>query len=53
MSGYSPAVSVARSGVGWLPDRVSRMTLVRIRYYGSDGKVLFEDSTPRHVDLPR
>jgi hypothetical protein len=50
LASYSPATSVAKSGVGWQSNRVSQMTLVRVRYY-SGGQLVSTDSTSRSVDL--
>jgi hypothetical protein len=47
---YSPDKSVAASGVGWQSNRVSQMTLVRVRYYRS-GQLVSTDTTSRSVDL--
>lgn len=49
-SQYSPATSVTNSGVGWEPNRVTSMTLLKVRYYAA-GKLLSTDSTPRSVSL--
>jgi hypothetical protein len=50
LSNYSPATSVGNSGVGWEPNRVTSMTLVRVRYYAG-GKLLSTDNTSRSVSL--
>jgi hypothetical protein len=50
LASYSPATSVAKSGVGWQSNRVSQMTLVRVRYY-SGGQLVSTDTTSRSVDL--
>jgi hypothetical protein len=50
LASYSPATSVAKSGVGWQSNRVSQMTLVRVRYY-SDGQLISTDTTSRSVNL--
>lgn len=50
LNGYSPDASVARSGVGWQPNRVRRMTLVRVRYYNG-GKLIATVNTPKPVSL--
>jgi hypothetical protein len=47
---YSPATSVAKSGVGWQSNRVSKMTLVQVRYY-SGGQLVSTDTTSRSVNL--
>jgi hypothetical protein len=48
--GYSPAASVAHSGVSWQSDHVTSMKLVRVRYYAA-GVLLTTDTTPRTIDL--
>jgi hypothetical protein len=50
LASYSPATSVANSGVGWQSNRVTSMTLVRVRYY-SGGRLISTDTTSRSVDL--
>ncbi len=50
LASYSPDTSVAKSGVGWQSNRVSRMTLVRVRYY-SGGQLVSTDTTSRSVNL--
>jgi hypothetical protein len=50
LSAYSPAYSVAQSGAGWQSNRVSQMTLVRVRYY-SRGQLISTDNTSRSVSL--
>jgi hypothetical protein len=50
LGSYSPATSVAKSGVGWQSNRVSQMTLVRVRYY-SGGQLVSTDTTSRSVNL--
>jgi hypothetical protein len=50
LASYSPDTSVAKSGVGWQSNRVSQMTLVRVRYY-SGGRLVSTDTTSRSVDL--
>jgi hypothetical protein len=50
LASYSPATSVAKSGVGWQSNRVSQMTLVRVRYY-SGGQFVSTDTTSRSVNL--
>jgi hypothetical protein len=50
LASYSPATSVAKSGAGWQSNRVSQMTLVRVRYY-SGGRLISTDTTSRSVDL--
>ena len=50
LASYSPATSVANSGVGWQSNRVSKMTLVQVRYY-SGGQLVSTDTTARSVNL--
>jgi hypothetical protein len=50
LASYSPDTTVAKSGVGWQSNRVSQMTLVRVRYY-SGGQLISTDTTSRSVDL--
>jgi hypothetical protein len=50
LAAYSPATSVASSGVGWQSNRVSQMTLVQVRYYNS-GQLIATDTTSRPVTL--
>jgi hypothetical protein len=50
LDSYSPAVSVANSGVGWQANHVTRMTLARVRYY-SGGTLVRTDDTPRSISL--
>jgi hypothetical protein len=50
LSNYSPATSVANAGVGWESNRVTSMTLLRVRYYAG-GKLLSTDNTARSVSL--
>lgn len=50
LDAYDPAVSVARSGAGWQPNRVRSMTLVRVRYYAG-GQLVALDETARPVEL--
>lgn len=50
LESYTPTFSAENSRVGWLPHRVQRMRLLRVRYY--QGDVLLEtDETVRPVDL--
>jgi hypothetical protein len=50
LSGYSPDTSAKKSGVTWESNRVTSMTLLRVRYYA--GSVLVNtDSTSRTIDL--
>jgi hypothetical protein len=48
LSGYSPGVSVASSGIGYAGNRVQSMVLRRVRLITADGEVL-QDDTPRYV----
>jgi hypothetical protein len=50
LANYSPATSVAKSGVGWQSNRITSMTLVQVRYY-SDGQLVATDTTSRSVNL--
>jgi hypothetical protein len=50
MASYSPTASVAKSGASWQSDRVTSMTLLRVRYY-SGGVLISTDSNPRSVTL--
>lgn len=50
LASYSPTTSVTKSGVGWQSNRVSQMTLVRVRYY-SGGQLISTDTTSRSVNL--
>jgi hypothetical protein len=50
LGSYSPATSIAKSGVGWQSNRVSQMTLVRVRYYSGD-RLVSTDTTSRSVNL--
>jgi hypothetical protein len=47
---YSPDRSVATSGVGWQSNRVSQMTLLRVRYY-RNGNLVSTDTNSRSVTL--
>jgi hypothetical protein len=47
---YSPAYSAANSGAGWMPDHLSSMRLVRVRYYHGE-TLLSTDNSPRSVTL--
>jgi hypothetical protein len=49
-SQYTPAPSVAISGVDWEPNRVTSMTLLCVRYY-ANGKLISTDNTPRPINL--
>jgi hypothetical protein len=48
LNGYSPAVSVENSRVGYAANRVQSLVLKRVRYYTSTGQQI-EDTTPRVV----
>jgi hypothetical protein len=50
LSLYQPTYSVSKSGASWQSDRVTSMTLLRVRYY-NNGQLISTDSTPRTVDL--
>jgi hypothetical protein len=50
LSQYSPATSVANSGVGWQSNRVTSMTLLQVRYYAG-GKLISKDTTTRTISL--
>jgi hypothetical protein len=52
LSTYSPATSVANSGVGWEANRVTSMKLLEVRYYAG-GMIIKEltDKTQRPVNL--
>jgi hypothetical protein len=50
LSLYQPTYSVSKSGASWQANRVTSMTLVRVRYY-SNGQLISTDSTPRTVTL--
>jgi len=50
LGSYSPTTSVAKSGAGWQSDRVTSMTLLRVRYY-RDGVLISTDNTSRSVTL--
>jgi hypothetical protein len=50
LASYSPDTSVAKSGAGWQSNRVSQMTLVRVRYYRA-GQLISTDNNPRPVSL--
>jgi hypothetical protein len=50
LSQYTPEASMAQSGVGWQSNRVTRMTLVKVRKYAA-GQLLSEDTQPREVVL--
>ena len=48
LNAYSPGVSVENSGVGYASNRVTSLTLKRVRYTLADGQV-FTDDEPRVV----
>lgn len=50
LAAYAPAVSQAYSGVGWQSNHVTRMTLLRVRYY-SGGLLVLTDDLPRPISL--
>jgi hypothetical protein len=50
LANYKPATSVDKSGVGWQSNRVTTMTLVKVRYY-SGGQLVSTDTTSRSVSL--
>ena len=50
MAGYSPDKSVGNSGAGWESNRVTSMTLVRVRYYNGT-QLISTDNNPRSVPL--
>jgi hypothetical protein len=50
LASYSPNTSVNNSGVGWQSNRVTKMTLVQVRYY-SQGRLISTDTTSRSVNL--
>jgi hypothetical protein len=45
---YSPDTSVAKSGPSWQSNRISQMTLVRVRYYRG-GQLISTDNNSRSV----
>lgn len=48
---YSPDRSLKWSGVSWQANLVSQMTLLRVRYYNTNGELLRTEDTPRPVPL--
>jgi hypothetical protein len=50
LASYDPDTSVANSGAGWQSNRVSQMSLVRVRYYRA-GQLISTDNNPRSVIL--
>jgi hypothetical protein len=50
LGGYDPATSIAKSRPGFQSNRVTSMTLRRVRYYAGE-TLLSTDSTTRSVDL--
>jgi hypothetical protein len=50
LASYSPDTSVANSGASWQSNRMSSMTLVRVRYY-CKGQLISTDSNSRSVTL--
>ncbi len=49
LNGYRPAVSLAESEIGYAGNRVASLTLKRIRWYASNGKV-YEVNAPFDID---
>lgn len=52
LAGYNPATSVTKSGVSFQSNLVTKMTLLRVRYYQGD-TLLSTDETPRPVTLSK
>jgi hypothetical protein len=50
LSAYDPDYSLAKSGVSWQGNRVSQMTLKRIRYY-FNGQLVSTDDRERSINL--
>jgi hypothetical protein len=50
LGGYNPADSVSLSAAGWQANRVTSMTLLKVRYY-KEGVLIATDDTPRSVSL--
>lgn len=50
LASYSPDTSMTNSGVGWEPNRLRSMTLLRVRYYAG-GKLIATDNTARTIAL--
>ncbi len=50
LSAYKPDYSVSKSGVSWQSNRVTSMTLLRVRYYNGR-QLISTDSTSRTVQL--
>jgi hypothetical protein len=48
LSAYDPDESAANSGASWESDRVTKLTLVQVRYY-ANGQLLRTDTNPRVV----
>jgi len=46
---YDPDYSASQSGVGWQKNRVTKLTLLRVRYYDDDNDLITTDSQPRPV----
>lgn len=51
LAGYSPDVTISRSGVSWQSNRVTNMSLVAVRYYAGD-VLIATDTTRRECLLP-
>jgi hypothetical protein len=51
MSGYDPNVSVKNSKVAWQADNVTSLSLLTVRQYDSDGKLLKTDNVNLPVNL--
>ncbi len=49
LNSYRPQVSLEESEIGYAGNRVASLTLVRIRWYASDGKV-YEANAPFDID---
>ena len=50
LTGYSPEISISKSGVGWQSNHVTSMQLIQARYYSGD-TLIKTDSTARAVHL--
>jgi hypothetical protein len=50
LSGYSPDISASNSGATWQSNRVTSLTIVKVRYYVGDTLVA-TDSNPRSISL--
>lgn len=49
LNAYRPEVSLAESEIGYAGNRVASLTLLRIRWYASNGKV-YEANAPFDID---